>query len=111
MPSKQAMEAAQNIASWMRLEAHQFPSDGNVAEWSEMIDAAFAPTIAELVGLLREARVICGDLSNIMAESRGVCGYRWDGEEAMWDEFADLLKAGAVFNKIDAAIARHGGEA
>lgn len=47
MPSEQATSAAGNIASWLRLEAHQFPSDGNVSEWAKIIDAAFAPVVAE----------------------------------------------------------------
>lgn len=52
MASEQATAAAENIASWLRLEAHQFPSDGNVAEWAKIIDAAFAPVVAERDALL-----------------------------------------------------------
>ncbi len=47
MASEQATAAAENIASWLRLEAHQFPSDGNVSEWADIIDAAFAGVVAE----------------------------------------------------------------
>jgi hypothetical protein len=59
---KHAEAAAEEIASWLRKEAHLFPSDGNIAEWAKLIghhsqsaiDKATAPLkarIAKLEGL------------------------------------------------------------
>jgi hypothetical protein len=59
---KHAEAAANEIASWLRKEAHLFPSDGNIAEWAKLIghhsqsaiDEATAPLkgrIAKLEGL------------------------------------------------------------
>lgn len=59
MASEQATAAAVNIASWLRLEAHQFPSDGNVSEWAEIIDAAFAPVVAEQDALKATVKEFC----------------------------------------------------
>ncbi len=63
MPSEQATAAAENIASWLRLEAHQFPSDGNVAEWAAISDAAFAPVVAELDRLKQANEINSGVLA------------------------------------------------
>lgn len=67
--------------------------------------------VAELVELLRESRAIVGYLSDLMTESRGVCGFHLNGDDEPWGGFEELSETGSVLDKIDAAIAKHGGNA
>lgn len=94
--SEQATAAAENIASWLRLEAHQFPSDGNVAEWAAIIDAAFAPVVAELVALLRMGK----ELAEAARDST---------QGTPQKRYRAASEANAILERYDAAIAKNGG--
>jgi hypothetical protein len=57
---KHAEAAANEIASWLRKEAHLFPSVGNIAEWAKLIghysQSAIDEALAEkMIGVLDNA--------------------------------------------------------